>query len=169
MLEFKGRKAITGALLALVFVSVGFSLGKNAAMRSFEKSSPALAPTDVQAAEKGEFVAVYYMHATFRCVTCNEIERLTKKLVETEFDEELESGRLVFAEVNFQRDTGRAKRYKLAAGGVVVAYVKDGKDVRFEMLNDVWTLYSDPAKFDEHLSGTIRRYLAKDKEPPDNG
>ncbi|MBN1865499.1 MAG: hypothetical protein JW808_11415 [Victivallales bacterium] len=167
MLEFRGRKTITGALLALVFVSVGFSLGKNAALRSFAKSSPALAPTSgVLAAEKNEFVAVYYMHATFRCVTCNEIERLARKLVETEFKEELESGKLVFAEVNFQRDTGLAKRYRVAAGGVVVALIKDGKDVRFDMLNDVWTLYSDPAKFDEYLAGTIRRYLAKDMESP---
>ncbi|HPN84888.1 MAG TPA: nitrophenyl compound nitroreductase subunit ArsF family protein [Victivallales bacterium] len=152
-------------LFAFVFICVGFSIGKEFSRYSIkERLSPADKKNEVgvkKDSDKTTKVVVYYMHATFRCAACNEIERLAKEVLSNEFADYLKDGSIEFKEVNFQKDETIAKRYKVAAGCVVVAKIADGKDVEYDVLNDVWTLYSDPSKFDEYLGDAIRRFLAK--------
>lgn len=149
----------------LVFISIGFSLGKEATRRSVSKKiQPPLTAPQVATQGEEQKIVVYYMHTTFRCVTCNQIEKMTRTLVETEFGEALKDGRLEFKEVNFQKDEELAKRYNVGTGCVIVAKIANGKDIEFEMLQDVWTLYSEPSKFNEYLSSAIRSYLEEVKK-----
>lgn len=154
---------IKNILLMLVFVSIGFSLGKEAMRRSLAGKSHLPTPRSADTKTEAERIVVYYMHSTFRCATCNEIERLTRKLVETEFPEELKSGKIEFKEVNFQKDEQLAQRYKVGAGCVIVAKIADGKDKEYETLNDVWTYYSDPVKFNEYVGSAIRKFLDEER------
>ncbi len=144
-------------LLAFVFLSIGFSIGKELTRRSFDGR---LADTGAASQiGKGETVVVYYMHATFRCATCNEIERLTRETVQKDFAAEFAGGSLEFREVNFQKDEALASKYKIATGCVVVAKIADGKDLDFVILEDVWTLHDNPSKFKEYVGAAIRGYL----------
>ncbi len=152
---------IRNILLIFVFVSIGFSLGKETMRRSLAEKSPAQAAVSPRPGQGDEKTVVYYMHGSFRCATCNEIERLTRQLVETQFPEELKGGTVEFKEINFQKDEELAQRYKVGAGCVIVANIADGKDKEYKTLNDVWTLYSDPPKFDEYLGDAIRKSLTK--------
>jgi hypothetical protein len=151
----KIKNIVKHVLLAFVFLSVGFSLGKDFSRRSFTE------PGTVSQREKGEKVVVYYMHGTFRCSTCNEIERLTKETVEKDFADEVAKGLLIFQAVNFQKEEQFANRYKIAAGCVVVAKIADGRDSDFKALKNVWTLYDSPPEFKEYLGETIREYLGR--------
>ena len=163
----KYQSILKGILFAFVFISIGFSLGKEFTRRSIAKKSPAddatsssicksSSPSD---ADKQGKILVYYMHSTFRCPTCKEIERLTRELVNNSFAEELKNGILQFKEVNFQKEEDIARKYKIATGCVVVAKEGNGGSDDYKILEDVWTLYSDPARFNAYVGDAIKEYI----------
>ena len=67
------RTTITRALVAFVLVSIGFAAGTHVARQAAPSPAP-LSDGDAQAA--ASHVVVSYMHATFRCATCNTIEQM---------------------------------------------------------------------------------------------
>jgi len=150
----KAKVVLGKLLMAFVLVTIGFALGKE-----MSRSSPAGEGDAVPAPAVGEQVIVYYMHQTFRCVTCNQIEAMTEDLVKTEFAAPLAKGRLQFRRANFQEDEALARRYNVVSSSVVVVYVRDGKDVAFKRLDDVWTLVNKPDAFRAYVGGAIRAYL----------
>jgi hypothetical protein len=152
----KAKRIIGHVLMAFVLVTIGFALGKEYGRTppAVQDETPA-APT----AATGKQVVVYYMHQTFRCVTCNKIEAMTEDLVKTEFAGAMQSGRLQFRCADFQEDEALARRYNVASSSVVVVEVHDGKDVAFKRLDDVWTQVDKPAEFRAYVGGAIREYL----------
>jgi len=160
----KAKNITRNALLAFVLISVGFALGKEVTARrqtpTTGPESPAPVATEAPVATSDK-VVVYYLHTTFRCVTCNEIERLTKALVETEFADDLTAGRIEWREANFQQDESLAKRYEVVSSCVVVANMQGGKEREFQRLDDVWTRYQDPAGFNGYVGAAIRKYLTE--------
>lgn len=153
----RAKNIARSTLLAFVLVSIGFALGKEVTAR--RQQSPAAGPESSVPAADGDKVVVYYLHATFRCVTCNEIERLTKALVETEFADDLAAGRVELREANFQQDESLAKRYEVVSSCVVVANIQGGKETDYQRLDEVWTRYEDPTDFNVYVGGAIRKYL----------
>jgi hypothetical protein len=148
---------VTRILLAFAIFTLGFGVGKEVGMRKVAAAAPADAGG---AGAPGENkVIVYYLHATFRCVTCNKIETMVRQLVETEFDDAVAAGRVEWREADFQAREDLAKRYDVATSSVVVVKVRDGKDVEFHRLDNVWTLSDKPVEFGEYVAGAIRKYL----------
>jgi len=156
------RKLISRLLLGFVLISIGFALGKETAAR--RAGSPGDAAPGLQQAEAGEKVIVYYMHATIRCVTCNQIEQMAAKLVNSAFAEEMEAGRLVWQEVNFQENTELAERFDIVASCIVVAKTEDGKLIDHKRLDDVWTLAGKPEQFNRYIADAILGYLRQGGE-----
>ena len=156
----KAQTIVKNLLLSFVLISIGFALGKDVALR---KRAATEGTGYALTMESGDKVVVYYLHTTFRCVTCNEIEQLAKALVETEFAEELAAGRIEWREANFQQDEVLAKRYGVVASCVVVANVEDGRETAFQRLDDVWTRYQAPSDFNEYVGSAIKKYLEEDK------
>ena len=136
-------------LLAFVLVSVGFALGKHRAARDVASPPPATGAAQVR---------VYYLHASFRCVTCNSIEKMTKALLDKRFSAAMKSGELTFAAANFQKDKELAKRFDVSSSCVVVEGLKDGS---FKRLDEVWTLMSKPREFDAYVGGAVEAFLGK--------
>ena len=159
----KAKNITRSVLLAFVLVSIGFVLGKEMTARRQTPATGPESPASVATSDKpvatSDKVVVYYLHTTFRCVTCNEIERLTKALVETEFADDLAAGRIQWREANFQQDESVAKRYEVVSSCVVVANIQGGTERGFQRLDDVWTRYQDPADFNGYVGGAIRKYL----------
>ena len=137
-------------LLAFVLVSVGFALGKHSAGQGAASAAPASAT---------EQVRVYYLHATFRCTTCDSIEKMTKTLLDNKFAAALKSGELTFVEANFQKDKALAKRFDVSSSCVVVEGMRDGS---FKRLDEVWTLMSKPPEFDAYVGGAVEALLGKE-------
>jgi hypothetical protein len=144
-------------LLAFVLVSIGFALGKEVTAR---RQAPADTTGPVSGGDK---VVVYYLHTTFRCVTCNEIERLTKALLETEFADPMAASKVEWREANFQQDETLAKRYEVVSSCVVVVQVRDGKEAAYQRLDDVWTRYQNPSDFNHYVGSAIKKYLEEAK------
>jgi len=153
----KLRTYAKNVLLAFVLVSIGFALGKEVTAR---RQSPADTTGPVSGGDK---VVPYYLHTTFRCVTCNEIERLTKALLDTEFAADLASGRIEWREANFQHDESLAKRYEVVSSCVVVVQVRGGKEAAYQRLDDVWTRYQNPSDFNQYVGSAIKKFQEADK------
>jgi len=146
----KARTLAKNVLLAFVLVSVGFALGKHSAGQGASSAAPASAAGQVR---------VYYLHTTFRCVTCNSIEKMTKALLDAKFAAAMKSGKLTFVEANFQKDKALAKRFDVNSSCVVVEGLRDGS---FKRLDEVWTLMSKPAEFDAYVGGAVEAFLGKE-------
>ncbi|MCY2952867.1 MAG: nitrophenyl compound nitroreductase subunit ArsF family protein [Planctomycetota bacterium] len=156
------KKALSNLLLGFVLVSIGFAIGKETALNGARKTraSEVAAATPPAGSDK---VIVYYMHQTFRCVTCNQIEAMTGELIRTDFAKELQDGRIEWKKVNFQEDENLAKRYNVASSTVVVVRLRNGKEIGHQSLDEVWMLSSNREEFIKYVSGAIREALAKEK------
>ena len=176
------KQVVSKLLLAFVLVSIGFALGKETALRSvgspaqepdapgggpaptFKETSPGGQAPDNPAqpaavAPTGEKVLVYYLHATVRCFTCNKIERLARETLQQDFARELADGRVVWQTANFQERDDLARKYDVTGSTVVVVTLKDGKETRFERLEKVWELVSDPETFAKYIRAAVRAGL----------
>ncbi len=182
------KPIVTQALLIFVWVSVGFSVGKHATLRTvqIDKSLPAeaLAPEDtprppspgsdaMAPAERNtpeslpivpvpnHRVVVHYIHGNIRCVTCNNIETLTRKVLEEDFADPLADGSLIWKMENFQRDPEVARRYDVTGSSVVLAREAQGEEVAFRILEEVWLLESRPELFRQFIQEAITEYLSQ--------
>ena len=152
---------IKNALLAFVLISIGFVLGKHSVRQTSVPVRPP--PTDAQApASAGELpvrTRVYYLHATFRCVTCNTIEKMTRDLLDQQFGEALADGRIEWQEADFQENEALAKQFDVIASCVVVAKVQGGTVLDYKRLDEVWTLLNDAPRFNAYVGDAVRSYL----------
>lgn len=149
----------TRILLTFVIFSLGFGVGKEVGLRKSAATPEPVAEGNTPAIPGDDKVIVTYMHTTFRCVTCNSIERMAKEVVETDFADALAAGRIEWREVNFQEREDLAKRYDIASSCVVVVRIEDGAETAFERLDEVWTLADKPVAFGDYVAGAVRKQL----------
>lgn len=157
------RAIITRLLLAFVLVSVGFAVGREVERRRQPSAPPpaigaATQPAGGAAETAGpaDKVIVYYMHTTFRCITCNSIEAQTDAVVRSAFAAEATSGRVERKTVNFQERDDLAKRYGVGTSTVVVVKMRGGREVAFKRLDEVWTKVADADAFARYVGDAIR-------------
>lgn len=151
---------LTRILLAFVIFSVGYAFGKHSVKAT--NSDSGQMPSQIQnTSPAGEnFVRLYYMHAMFRCVTCNSIEAQARKLTETEFSAELADKKIVWEEVNFQQNQQLATKFDVVSSCIVVAVEKNGHIESFERLDQVWTLLEKPDEFNAYIRTAIKKALS---------
>jgi len=149
------KNILTRVLLAFVLISIGFALGKHSV-----KSD---APTHSFTGAEGDQVVVYYLHSTFRCVTCNSIEEMTRELLNSSYRSEMDAGTIRWIEADFQENETLARDFEVAASCVVVAEMVDGTINDYKRLDDVWTLMDDPEAFNAYISNAIDGYLRQSR------
>lgn len=147
----RAKKTLTHALIAFVLISIGFAIGKHSARSDRSLADPLI--------EQGDYLAVYYMHSTFRCVTCSTIEKMTLALLNKSYVQELADGRIRWRDVDFQEHEALAQQFKIISSCVVVAQIKNGAVADYKRLDEVWTLLNKPAEFDKYIGGAINAYL----------
>lgn len=154
------KEHLTKILLVFVIFSIGFAFGKHSV--TGRKDSPDQGKAVNQLSSPDEsLVRLYYMHAMFRCVTCNSIEEQARKLTEKEFSAELANKKLEWVEVNFQQDKAMAEKFDVVASCVVVAVVKSGQIESSERLDQVWTLLEKPEEFNSYIRSAIKKAFEK--------
>jgi hypothetical protein len=155
----KAMKALRSLLFAFVLVTIGFALGKEFTLRRVQ-SELGYGGQGTQ-----DRVAVYYTHASVSCVTCTTMERLIKETLDEQFTDAMAGPGLSYQKVDFQRDKAFAKRYQIVANAVVVSLIRQGKEQDFQRLDDIWTLYEDPAAFKQYVGDAIQSYVQELEGP----
>jgi len=108
-----------------------------------------------------DIIHVYYLHSTFRCITCNTIEKMTKQLLDTKYAKETKNKKIIFSEVDFQSNIKLAKKFSIVSSCVVVAEEKNGEILDFKRLDDIWTLLKNTNEFNTYISNAINPFLGK--------
>ena len=119
--------------------------------------------TSSQVAEKSQNAKViaYYFHGTFRCSTCQTIEKYSKEAIEHYFANELKKGILEFKPLNVEEAENRhyIQDYQLFSKALVISIVKEDKEVTWKNLTDVWKLVTDKDKFFQYVKDEVEKFL----------
>lgn len=155
------KKIVTNLLLVFVLVSIGFSLGKHSVLRRMTADVATISASNSSLSDVKQAVKVFYMHSTFRCVTCSSAEALALELVDKEFAEARKNQTLLWQDVNFQENAELAKKFDVIATCMVVASIESGQIVDFVRLDDVLTLSEKPEEFNTYVRTALKNALSK--------
>ncbi len=110
-------------------------------------------------------VIAYYFHGSFRCYTCNMMEKYSQEAIEANFKDALASGKLEFKAVNVEDRENEhfVGDYKLYTKSLILSLVKDGKEVKSKNLDKIWQLTRNKQKFIEYVTVEVNA-LMKDAE-----
>ncbi|HDQ03873.1 MAG TPA: hypothetical protein ENN23_04770 [Deltaproteobacteria bacterium] len=106
-------------------------------------------------------VIAYYFHGSFRCYTCNMMEKYSKEAIETNFKDDLASGKIEFNAVNVE-DRGNehfVNDYQLYTKSFILSLVKDGKEVRSKNLDKIWEYARNKQKFIDYVSDEVNVFM----------
>ena len=117
-------------------------------------------PQDVKSMPKDSIV-VYYFYGSFRCSSCLKIEKYTKEAVNKYFKKELDSGDIIFMPVNIEEADKEhyVDDYQLYTKSVILSLIRDGKEIEYKNLSDVWQYLGDERKFYDYVKNEINKYL----------
>jgi len=153
----KAKRILSKLLLAFVLVSIGVAIGKEMAG---SQGTPAAPTSSGPSATRDEpKVVVYYLHSSFRCVTCNAVESMTDELMRTEFADALKSGRLEWKRVDYLQDERLAERYNVGGNMIVVARFLGEKEVEVRRLEKVMDLAGDRVRFLDYVRTAVSEML----------
>ena len=144
-------------LLAVVLTGIAFSM-PCAAADDFQTTA-AVAPQTLDVE-----VVAYYFHGNLRCRTCKTIEAYSEEAIQSEFADELASGRLVWRVVNIDEPENKhfVKDFELVTKSLVLTEYQDGEVTRWENLKQVWQLVRDKEQLLAYVRSSTRRFLQED-------
>ena len=110
-----------------------------------------------------EKVEVFHFHGNQQCTSCIAVGDLAEKTVNANFKDELASGRLTFAHVNYDLpdNTALATKYGVTGSSLWIG-IYDANGFHKQQNLDVWSLTGDKAAYDMYLSAIIKKRLNGD-------
>jgi hypothetical protein len=106
----------------------------------------------------GKKVEVFYFHFTRRCATCNNVEKVSKDAVETQFAAQVKNGEISFKSVNLDEKDGEAIGAKYKIEGQTLIIISGDKRVD---LTDKGFLYANdsPDKLKAEIKKAVDGFL----------
>ncbi|MDX2110705.1 MAG: nitrophenyl compound nitroreductase subunit ArsF family protein [Verrucomicrobiota bacterium] len=166
------KTALRLALMLVVITGLGFwAWGKFAPKSTGANPTTATSPvpaaingtdTQVMQTPASVNVVVTYFTTNVRCVSCRKIEELTLGVLDERYSDALKSGRIVFQTHNIDLPENKhfITDYDLSFKTVVVEEMREGKQISWQKLDDVWTLLDDPVAFYNYVSEAINKKLS---------
>ena len=110
-----------------------------------------------------EKVEVYHFHGNQQCTSCIAVGDLAEKTVNASFKNELASGRLVFAHVNYDlpENAALAAKYNVTGSSLWIG-VFDANGFHKQQNLDVWSLTGNKEAYQTYLSAVIAKRLNGD-------
>jgi hypothetical protein len=106
-------------------------------------------------------VTAYYFHRSHRCRTCLAIERNAHDAIKWYYSKELERGKLRFIPLDMEDSENQhfVKDYQLYTSSLVLVKSRNGKQEKWENLQEVWLLVRDMEKFYKYVKENVDRFL----------
>lgn len=107
-------------------------------------------------------VEVLYFHGKQRCATCQAIEKETKALIDSEFADEVESGKVRFRIVDITKPENEAlaDKYEISWSSLVLVKYYNGEETSDNLTQFAFAnARSNPAEFKKELAEKINRML----------
>lgn len=103
-------------------------------------------------------VEVYYFHFTRRCMTCNNVEKVSREAVQNQFADKVKSGEITFKSVNLDEKEGEAIGKKIKTDGQSLVIVSGDKKIDLTDKAFMWA-NGTPDKLKELIGKTINDLL----------
>ena len=152
----------------VIFIALIIACDFAAGCTSTAVSSPSHQPSTTSIGATGSNstvvrVEVFHFHGNQQCTSCIAVGDLAEKTVNTNFKDELASGRLVFAHINAElpENYALASKYGVTGSSLWIGvYDANGfhkkEDIR------VWSLIGNKDAYSTYLSGIITKLLNGD-------
>jgi hypothetical protein len=125
-------------------------------------SPPSPSPTQAPQASlmPADRVEVVNFFGTNRCYACNTLGQLTKKTIETKFADQVESGQIIYLEINGQLPENQATVNKYQARGSSL-YLNTVRGTKEEIQEEVtvWRLIGNETQFISYLESKLNTLL----------
>lgn len=107
-----------------------------------------------------EKIEVLHFHATQQCISCINIGKFTKAVIEEKFPEEMKSGKITFKTINIDLPENYkiANDYKVSGSALYINAIKDGNDNREEDTT-VWRLVTNEAQLKSYFEAKLKALL----------
>jgi hypothetical protein len=118
---------------------------------------------DPASQETTRTVIVYYFHHGARCDACLTIEEYAEEVVQTDFFDAVQEGRLEWRPVNIEEmgNEHYQEEFELERQSVVLADLSGGTLARWKNLPEVWDLLDDQEAFQAYVSQEIWDFLGE--------
>ncbi len=170
------KKILTAVLLLFVVAAVGTVVIKglitgdavdSSSQRVSSQESPKLEGQgitflgDTELKSDADVEVVYYFMTTQRCQNCMKIESYTKEAVHEQFSESLNNETMIFKMVNVDETQNRhfIQDYQLYTKSVVLVRYRDGKQVEWKNLEQVWNFLGDETAFKEYVVREVNAFV----------
>ncbi|MDP8217975.1 MAG: nitrophenyl compound nitroreductase subunit ArsF family protein [Candidatus Theseobacter exili] len=102
-------------------------------------------------------VIAYYFHGSFRCRTCNMMEKYSRQVIENNFKNALDSEKLEFKAINVEESGNEhfVNDYQLYSKALILSLVKDGKEIQSKNLTKIWQFASNKQRFFDYVTEEI--------------
>lgn len=139
-----------------LFIAMGMLL-LMACPVSAQETTPGAAET----AKPDHYFVAYYFHTTFRCPACTKIEQWSEEAILTGYEEKLRNSTLQWHSINVDEPAHKhfINDYQLYTKTLILAEYKDGKQVRWKNLDQVWRLLRKKDKFIEYVRTEIDDWM----------
>jgi hypothetical protein len=109
---------------------------------------------------KTEKIEVFLFHTTQRCTSCINIGKFAKQTIDNNFSEELNSGRIVFKEINIDLPENYQLTEKFQASGssLFINTIRGGRDYIEQDLK-VWRLVGNEGEFESYFKEKLEDIL----------
>ena len=104
---------------------------------------------------------VYYFHGNYRCATCMKFESYTAAVLQSDFGDQVAAGSVRWQPVNVEepRNAHFVEDYELFGKAVVISEIRDGAEVRWKNLDQIWDRVADRAGYEEYIRSSLRAFL----------
>jgi hypothetical protein len=152
---------VTAAAACLLGTAVWAMASKQKTVTADGSAAKPVSTEKPAAADKGWKLVAYYLHGTYRCPTCLSIEKQSKEDIEGDFAKEIKAGKVVFLSLNYEEspNTHFGDDYKLTTRSLVLSLRRDGKEVKWRNLPEIWTRVHNPPSFREYVNGEVKAML----------
>ena len=124
-------------------------------------ATPAAPATDTSVRDG---LIVYYFHGNVRCDTCRTIESQTLAALQSKFQQQLQTGQIVWKVHNYEAATPAiaemAKMFEIQIPNVVLARMSGGQIENWKRLDKVWALFDDQPAFTELIQSEVDQMLS---------
>lgn len=121
-----------------------------------------ICPVLAEAAQKADTkYIVYYFRTTGRCHSCIQMEKMTKETIEQDFAKDVKSGLIEFRSVDVEIPANKhyIKDYGLYTKSVIISEVKNGKEVRWKNLDQIWRKLGNKTEFSNYINQETRDFM----------
>ncbi len=109
-----------------------------------------------------KYIVYYFMYHP-RCMTCNKIENSTKEIVFENFKKQLDSSEMEFKVIDIEKEGNEHFKtdFGLVSKSVVLVEVKDGKVLKYKVLQKIWELIHSPEKYKSYIIESVNNLIKK--------